>query len=116
MLRDEAIGYRSGISLVVIDLAHRPPHHSIFHSQLAGETIDQGSPPVQANRSISSDHMTTVALSVWTALPRPMFAGSLRSWRHIPGGAPRRWRGVRLQPIHVLILHVGYFWVPLALH
>ena len=119
MLRDEAIGYRSGISLVVImiSLIGGRIIPSFTRNWLAKRSIKDHL-PVQANRfDFVTIILTAVALIVWTALPRHMFAGSLLVLAAIFQAVRLgRWRGVRAaaDPL-VLILHVGYFWVPVGL-
>jgi uncharacterized protein involved in response to NO len=119
ILDDAGIGYRAGITIVVlmISLVGGRIVPSFTRNWLAKRAIN-GRLPGQATRfDFATIALTAAAMIAWTAVPHDRFAGAIL----IIAGVLQairlgRWQGVRAvaDPL-VLILHVGYAWVPIGL-
>lgn len=119
MLSDEGIGYRSGIALVVImiSLVGGRIIPSFTRNWLVKRSVKDRLPEQAGRFDFITIAITATALIIWTALPRHQFAGSLLILAAIFQALRLgRWRGLRAasDPL-VLILHVGYAWVPVGL-
>jgi uncharacterized protein involved in response to NO len=119
ILRDVGIGYRAGITMVVlmISLVGGRIVPSFTRNWLAKRSIKDRLPG-QANRfDFATIAVTGVAMIAWAALPGSRFAGTILILAGILQAIRLgRWQGVRAaaDPL-VLILHVGYAWVPIGL-
>ena len=119
ILKDMGIGYRAGITMVVlmISLVGGRIVPSFTRNWLAKRAI-KGRLPGQATRfDFAAIAITAVAMIAWTALPHDRFAGAVLILAGILQAIRLgRWQGVRAvaDPL-VLILHVGYAWVPIGL-
>ena len=119
ILRDTGIGYRAGITMVVlmISLVGGRIVPSFTRNWLAKRSIKDRLPG-QANRfDFATIAVTAAAMIAWTALPHDRFAGAILILAGILQAIRLgRWQGLRAaaDPL-VLILHVGYAWVPIGL-
>jgi uncharacterized protein involved in response to NO len=119
ILRDVGIGYRAGITMVVlmISLVGGRIVPSFTRNWLAKRSIKDRLPG-QANRfDFATIAGTAAAMIAWTASPHKPFAGAILILAGILQAIRLgRWQGVRAaaDPL-VLILHVGYAWVPIGL-
>ena len=119
ILSDTGIGYRAGITMVVlmISLVGGRIVPSFTRNWLAKRSI-KGRLPGQANRfDFATIAVTAAAMIAWAALPHDRFAGAILVLAGILQAIRlARWQGLRAaaDPL-VLILHVGYAWVPIGL-
>jgi uncharacterized protein involved in response to NO len=119
ILSDTGIGYRAGITMVVlmISLVGGRIVPSFTRNWLARRSIKDRLPG-QANRfDFATIAVTGAAMIAWAALPGSRFAGATLILAGILQAIRLgRWQGVRAaaDPL-VLILHVGYAWVPIGL-
>jgi uncharacterized protein involved in response to NO len=119
ILSDTGIGYRAGITMVVlmISLVGGRIVPSFTRNWLARRSIKDRLPG-QANRfDFATIAVTGAAMIAWAALPGSRFAGAILILAGILQAIRLgRWQGVRAaaDPL-VLILHVGYAWVPIGL-
>jgi len=119
MLSDVGLGYRAGMTIVVlmISLVGGRIVPSFTRNWLAKRSI-KGRLPGQATRyDLATIAVTAAAMIAWAALPHDRFAGAMLILAGILQAIRLgRWQGVRAaaDPL-VLILHVGYAWVPIGL-
>jgi uncharacterized protein involved in response to NO len=119
ILSDTGLGYRAGITMVVlmISLVGGRIVPSFTRNWLAKRSIKDRLPG-QANRfDFATIAVTATAMIAWTALPHGRFAGVVLILAGILQAIRLgRWQGLRAaaDPL-VLILHVGYAWVPIGL-
>jgi uncharacterized protein involved in response to NO len=119
ILSDTGIGYRAGITMVVlmISLVGGRIVPSFTRNWLARRSIKDRLPG-QANRfDFATIAVTGAAMIAWAALPGSRFEGAILILAGILQAIRLgRWQGVRAaaDPL-VLILHVGYAWVPIGL-
>ncbi len=101
------------------DLARRRKDRAVFHAQLAGQAMRSraGFRDRRPGSTSLTIAVTAAAMIAWTALPHDRFAGAILILAGILQAIRLgRWQGVRAaaDPL-VLILHVGYAWVPIGL-
>jgi uncharacterized protein involved in response to NO len=119
MLSDVGLGYRAGITMVIlmISLVGGRIVPSFTRNWLAKRSIKDRLPG-QANRfDVATIAVTAAAMIAWAVLPHDRFAGAILVLAGILQAIRLgRWQGVRAaaDPL-VLILHVGYAWVPIGL-
>lgn len=118
-LADDGIGVRAAISLVVvmISLVGGRIVPSFTRNWLAKHGVKEGLPGQPGRYDFLTIAATAAALLAWTAAPATQVAGAmlvlaglLQAVRLARWGGLRAWR----DPL-VLILHVGYFWLPAGL-
>jgi uncharacterized protein involved in response to NO len=116
---DDAIGVRAAISLVVvmISLVGGRIVPSFTRNWLAKHGVKEGLPGQPGRYDLATIGVSAAALLAWTAAPSSQAAGAML----VAAGLMQavrlaRWGGLRAarDPL-VLILHVGYFWVPAGL-
>lgn len=116
---DEGLGWRAGLALVVlmISLIGGRIIPSFTRNWLVKQGITSGLPGQPTGYDLTTIAVTAVALAAWLAAPEGHATGVLS----LAAAALQlvrlsRWRGWRTfrDPL-VLILHIGYFWVPLGL-
>src|SRR5207249_4243964 len=119
LLADSDLGWRAAVSLVVlmISLIGGRIIPSFTRNWISKQRIRQGLPGQPTRFDLVVIALTGLALLGWIVAPeaRPVewllaFAGALQLFRLA------RWRGFRAwrEPL-VLILHVGYLWLPVGL-
>ena len=119
ILTDTGIGYRAGITMVVlmISLVGGRIVPSFTRNWLAKRSI-KGRLPAQPGRfDFATIAVTAAAMFAWTGWPHNRLAGAILIIAGIFQALRLgRWRGLRAaaDPL-VLILHVGYAWVPIGL-
>lgn len=119
ILGDAGIGYRAGIMLVVlmISLVGGRIIPSFTRNWLSKRSVKDRL-PAQPNRfDFAAIAVTAVAMIAWTAWPDQALAGAILVLAAIFQAVRLgRWRGLRAaaDPL-VLILHLGYAWVPVGL-
>jgi uncharacterized protein involved in response to NO len=119
ILSDTGIGYRAGITMVVlmISIVGGRIVPSFTRNWLAKRSIKDRLPG-QANRyDVATIAVTAAAMIAWTASPHASLAGAILIFAGILQTVRLgRWQGWRAaaDPL-VLILHVGYAWVPVGL-
>ena len=119
IVADEGLGWRAGLALVVvmISLIGGRIIPSFTRNWLAKRGVKQGLPGQPNRFDLATIGLTAAALLAWVALPERsevglllLAAGLLQALRLA------RWSGLRaLADPLVVILHVGYFWVPVGL-
>ena len=119
LIADVDIGVRAAISIVVlmISLIGGRIVPSFTRNWLAKNGVREGLPGQPGRYDLAAIAVTAASLLVWVALPSSRVAGALliaASLLQIVRLV--RWGGVRARrdPL-VLILHVGYLWVPVGL-
>ena len=119
VLNDAGIGYRAGMTMVVlmISLVGGRIVPSFTRNWLAKRAI-KGRLPGQATRfDFGTIAVTATAMIAWIASPHDRFAGAILILAGILHAVRlSRWQGVRAaaDPL-VLILHIGYAWMPIGL-
>ena len=119
ILSDAGIGYRAGITLVVlmISLVGGRIVPSFTRNWLAKRSIKDRLPAQPGRFDFATIAVTAAAMFVWTGWPHNRLAGTILVLAGIFQALRLgRWRGLRAaaDPL-VLILHVGYAWVPIGL-
>ena len=119
ILSDAGIGYRAGITLVVlmISLVGGRIVPSFTRNWLAKRSIKDRLPAQPGRFDFATIAVTAAAMFAWTAWPHNRLAGTILVLAGIFQALRLgRWRGLRAaaDPL-VLILHVGYAWVPIGL-
>ena len=119
ILSDAGIGYRAGITLVVlmISLVGGRIVPSFTRNWLAKRSIKDRLPGQATRFDFATIGVTAAAMIAWTAMPHDRFAGATLILAGILQAIRLgRWQGLRAaaDPL-VLILHVGYAWVPIGL-
>ena len=118
-LADEGLGWRAGLALVVvmISLIGGRIIPSFTRNWLAKRGVTKGLPGQPDRFDLATIALTALALLAWVAREEWPVAGLLL----VTAGLLQalrlaRWSGLRAvaDPL-VLILHVGYFWVPAGL-
>jgi uncharacterized protein involved in response to NO len=118
-IADGTIAIRAGISLVVlmISLIGGRIVPSFTRNWLSKHGVREGLPGQPGRYDLATIAATALALLAWIAAPLSQAAGAalvgaglLQAVRLARWGGLRAWR----DPL-VLILHVGYFWVPTGL-
>jgi uncharacterized protein involved in response to NO len=119
LIADPDIGVRLAISIVIvmISLIGGRIVPSFTRNWLAKNGVKEGLPGQPGRYDLVVIAVTAGALLAWAALPPGRITGALL----IAAGLLQivrlgRWRGLRAwrDPL-VLILHVGYFWIPVGL-
>lgn len=118
-LADEGLGWRSGLSLVVlmISLIGGRIIPSFTRNWLAKRGVKRGLPGQPGRFDVAVIALTALALVGWIVAPYHRFAGTaLVAAGILQAARLSRWRGLRTaaDPL-VFILHLGYAWVPLGL-
>jgi len=119
ILSDTGIGYRAGITMVVlmISLVGGRIVPSFTRNWLGKRSVNHGLPG-QANRyDVATIVVTAAAMIAWTASPHMSLAGAILILAGVfQAMRLGRWQGWRAaaDPL-VLVLHVGYAWVPVGL-
>jgi uncharacterized protein involved in response to NO len=119
ILGDAGIGYRAGITLVVlmISLVGGRIVPSFTRNWLSKRSVKDRL-PAQPNRfDFATIAVTAAAMVAWTAWPHQSFAGTILILAAVFQVVRlARWQGLRVaaDPL-VLVLHVGYAWVPIGL-
>ena len=119
ILRDTGIGYRAGITMVVlmISLVGGRIVPSFTRNWLAKRSIKDRLPGQASRFDFAAIAVTAAAMIAWAASPHDRFAGAILIIAGILQTVRLgRWQGWRAaaDPL-VLILHVGYAWVPIGL-
>lgn len=119
ILADTDLGVRAAIGLIVvmISLVGGRIVPSFTRNWMARRGVTQGLPSQPARFDIGVVGLTAIALLAWTAFPESRAAGGLlaaaglaQALRLFRWGG---WRTVR-DPL-VVILHIGYLWIPIGL-
>ena len=119
LLSDDGLGWRSGLSLVVvmISLIGGRIIPSFTRNWLSKQGVREGLPGQPTRYDIATIAVTAAGLALWVAAPDNSATGLVLA----AAGAMQvarlsRWKGYRtLRDPLVLILHVGYLWVPVGL-
>jgi len=119
LLADEGIAWRAAIALVVtmISLIGGRIVPSFTRNWLAKTGVKEGLPGQPGRFDLAVIAAGAVALLAWIALPDSTITGGLLvAAASLQAVRLARWKGWRTlaDPI-VLILHVGYAWVPIGL-
>ena len=119
MFADDGIGWRSGIALIIvmISLIGGRIIPSFTRNWLAKKGVREGLPGQPDLYDLVTIAGTATAMLAWVAAPDHAAAGGLLLLGSILQAVRLlRWRGFNAvsDPL-VLILHVGYFWVPVGL-
>jgi uncharacterized protein involved in response to NO len=119
MLADDGIGWRSGIALIIvmISLIGGRIIPSFTRNWLAKKGVREGLPGQPDLYDLVTIAATATAMLAWVAAPDGATAGGLLLLGSLLQAVRLlRWRGLRAvrDPL-VIILHVGYFWVPVGL-
>ena len=119
LVADDSLGSRAGITLVIvlISLIGGRIVPSFTRNWLAKQGVREGLPGQPTRFDFAVIAATAAALLAWTLAPDHAAAG----WALVGAGLVQlvrlaRWQGYRtLRDPLVLILHVGYAWVPVGL-
>lgn len=119
LFADDGLGWRAAIMLVVtmISLIGGRIIPSFTRNWLTKNGVREGLPGQPGRYDIFTIASTATALLAWVAAPDSLAAGALLvAAAALQAFRLARWRGVRAarDPL-VLILHVGYAWVPVGL-
>jgi uncharacterized protein involved in response to NO len=119
LIADPDIGVRLAISIVIvmISLIGGRIVPSFTRNWLAKNGVKEGLPGQPGRYDLVVIAVTAGALLAWAALPPGRITGALLiAAGLLQIGRLGRWRGLRAwrDPL-VLILHVGYFWIPVGL-
>jgi len=119
ILSDAGLGYRAGITLVVlmISLVGGRIVPSFTRNWLSKQSIKDRLPAQPGRFDFAVIALTAAAMFTWTASPHNRLAGTILTVAAIfQAMRLGRWQGLRAaaDPL-VLILHVGYAWVPIGL-
>jgi len=119
LLGDRDIGVRGAIALIVMAIALIGGRiiPSFTRNWMTKQGITNRLPAQPTRLDLAVLGMTGIALLAWTAMPDPVPTG----WLLVAAGFGQalrlsRWGGLRCarDPL-VLILHIGYLWVPVGL-
>lgn len=119
IVSDQALSWKAGVSLVVIMISVIGGRiiPSFTRNWMAKRGIKTGLPGQPSRFDIAVIAMTAFAFLAWITAPPGWLAGLLLAIA-AAGQAVRlaRWKGWKavVDPL-VLVLHVGYFWVPAGL-
>lgn len=116
---DEGLGWRAGLAVIVlmISLIGGRIIPSFTRNWLSRNGIREGLPGQPTRYDIATLVLTGAALLVWVTAPDALLAGILLGAAAVFQTVRlARWSGVRAarDPL-VLILHVGYLWIPIGL-
>ncbi|ATY34715.1 NnrS family protein [Sphingomonas psychrotolerans] len=116
---DDGLGWRLGLGLVVlmISLIGGRIIPSFTHNWLAKRGVSQGLPGQPGRFDLATIAITALGLLTWVATPERRYVGAvLLAAGLLQTIRLARWRGLRAaaDPL-VLILHIGYAWVPVGL-
>lgn len=119
VIEDEGLGWRSALALIVMMIALIGGRivPSFTRNWLAKRGAREGLPGQPGRYDIITLAVTGVALVLWVATPDSAAAGALLGMSAaLQTVRLARWSGLRTvsDPL-VLILHVGYAWVPAGL-
>jgi uncharacterized protein involved in response to NO len=119
LLSDDGLGWRSGLSLVVvmISLIGGRIIPSFTRNWLSKQGVREGLPGQPGRYDLATIGATAAGLLLWVALPDNAVAGTVLGVAGLLQIVRlARWKGYRTwrDPL-VLILHVGYCWVPVGL-
>ena len=116
---DQGLGWRVGLSLVVImiSLVGGRIIPSFTRNWLTKQGVRQGLPGQPGRYDRATIAVTAAAFAVWCLAPAWDGAGlSLLAAGMLQSVRLARWKGLRtMRDPLVLILHVGYLWVPVGL-
>lgn len=119
LLSDTGLASRAGITLVVImiSLIGGRIVPSFTRNWLAKQGVKQGLPGQPNRFDLATIGVTAAAMLGWTAFPSSLAVGGLLVVAAtLQAARLARWRGYRtLADSLVLILHVGYAWVPIGI-
>lgn len=119
LIADEGLGWRAGLAIIVVmmSLIGGRIIPSFTRNWLTKQGMREGLPGQPGRYDLAAIAITAVALVCWLIAP----ASALAGWALAAAGAMQfarlaRWKGVRTvrDPL-VLILHVGYLWIPAGL-
>ncbi|WP_207912518.1 NnrS family protein [Parafrankia sp. BMG5.11] len=119
LVADDGLGWRAGLSLIVvmISLIGGRIVPSFTRNWLTKQGVRQGLPGQPGKYDIATIGITAAGLMCWWIAPDSLPAG----WALLLAGAMQlvrlaRWKGFRTfaDPL-VLVLHVGYLWLPVGL-
>lgn len=116
---DDGLGWRAGLAVIVlmISLIGGRIIPSFTRNWLSRNGIREGLPGQPTRYDIATLVLTGAALLIWIAAPDALLAGILLGAAAVFQTVRlARWSGVRAarDPL-VLILHVGYLWIPIGL-
>lgn len=116
---DEGLGWRAGLAVIVlmISLIGGRIIPSFTRNWLSRNGVREGLPGQPTRYDIATLVLTGAAPLVWVAAPDALLAGILLGAAAVFQTVRlARWSGVRAarDPL-VLILHVGYLWIPIGL-
>lgn len=119
LLSDDGFGWRSGLSLVVvmISLIGGRIIPSFTRNWLTKHGVREGLPGQPGRYDLATIGVTATGLVLWVAAPDSIPAGlALAAAGAMQLVRLARWKGYRTvrDPL-VLVLHVGYLWVPVGL-
>ncbi len=114
-----SLGWRSGLALVIflISVIGGRIVPSFTRNWLAAHGANEPLPTQPGSLDKLMLVLTSIALLLWLVAPSSLLAGTVLSFAAI-GHLVRlfRWQGWRCRPNALLIiLHVGYLWVPIGL-
>jgi uncharacterized protein involved in response to NO len=119
LLSDDGLGWRSGLSLVVvmISLIGGRIIPSFTRNWLSKQGVREGLPGQPGRYDLATIGVTAAGLVLWVIVPESAVAGAVLGVAGLMQIVRlARWKGYRTvrDPL-VLILHVGYAWVPAGL-
>lgn len=119
LIPDASVGIRAGITLVVImiSLVGGRIIPSFTRNWLAKRGVKEGLPGQPNRFDLGTIAVTAAALLSWSVLPESAASGALLILAAaLQLARLARWRGSRVAgDALVLILHIGYGWVPVGL-
>ncbi|GGE00330.1 short-chain dehydrogenase [Tsuneonella deserti] len=118
-IADDGLGWRSGLSLVVvmISLIGGRIIPSFTRNWLVKQGVREGLPGQPTRFDLAAIGVTATALAAWVVLPDNVVTGDLLALAAaLQFARLARWKGWRTvsDPL-VIILHIGYLWVPVGL-
>ena len=119
LLTDTEIGMRAAIALVVImiSLIGGRIVPSFTRNWMAKQNIKKGLPTQPGKYDLATIALTGLAMAMWVALPDKRMSGLfLLAAALLQAVRLARWHGARsfADPL-VLVLHIGYLWIPAGL-
>lgn len=119
LVADADLGWRAGISLVVLMISVIGGRivPSFTRNWLARRGVREGLPEQPGRFDLAAIAVTALALAGWVLFPSQAAVGVLLVGAGLFQALRlARWRGLRtLADPLVLVLHVGYLWVPIGL-
>jgi uncharacterized protein involved in response to NO len=119
LVADEGLGWRCGLSLVVvmISLIGGRIIPSFTRNWLTKQGVREGLPGQPGRYDLVTIGVTAAAMATWIAAPDSVPAGAALGLAGVLQAVRlARWKGARtLRDPLVIILHIGYAWIPVGL-